>query len=377
MTWLLRAISAAVARAAIVAAAIALSLVVTPLAMALPGDPGFTATSPADGVALPIDPGGIGVAYTCPVYRTYDAGGGFVAYGGPKDYGVSFASSPTVGPDGRLADPVGLDNGHAVPGEQDSCQSALDPGGASPRPQETPGTYYWQVWRICTGCPLSYETGPVLRFTLGSSARPVLKLPARVYGGYPVIATVSGGGLANGSVVTLERFRAGAWSRVAADTLVGDQAEITVSLPKGSQRVRVTATAGSQTLASPEVKRTVRGTGGSRTRLTAGAYRGTTGPGTRSASFRVQGRTLRGFRAFVPMLCPSLPAGQFTTQIGSASIARIRVAPDGGFVGVATPRSDTAIRVRGRLVGSKLTGGRVELSVGTCSGSTSFRVRHA
>ena len=106
--------SAVVARAAIVAAApIALSLVVAPAAVALPGDPGFVATSPADGAALAIDPGGIPVAYTCPVYRSYDAGGGFVLYGGPKDYGVSFASSPSLGPDGRLADPVGLDTGHA------------------------------------------------------------------------------------------------------------------------------------------------------------------------------------------------------------------------------------------------------------------------
>jgi hypothetical protein len=217
----------------------------------------------------------------------------------------------------------------------------------------------------------------VLRFTLGSSARPKLKLPARLYAGYPVIATVTGGGLPNGSEVAVERMRAGRWSRVTADTLVGDQAEITLSLPKGSQRVRVTATAGSQTLASPEVKRTVRGTGGTKKRLTPGAYRGVTGTGTRSATFRVQGRTLRGFKAFVPMLCPGLPAGQFTTQIGTATIARIRVAPDGGFVGVATPEDQTTIRVRGRLVGSKLTGGRVELSVGTCSGNTSFRVRHA
>lgn len=369
--------SAVVVRSAIVAAAILVSLLIPPGAAALPGDPGFVATSPADGAALAIDPDGIGVAYTCPVYRTFDAGGGFIAYGGPKDYGVSFASSPTLGPDGRLADPVGLDNGHSVPGEQDSCQSAMNPGGAAPRPQETPGTYYWQVWRICTGCPSSYETGPVLRFTLGSSAQPGLKLPTRIYGGYPVIATVTGGGLPNGSEVAVERFRAGTWSRVTADTLVGDQAEITLSLPKGSQRVRVTATAGKQTLVSPEVKRTVRGTGGPRTRLTPGAYRGTTGPGTRSASFSVQGRTVRGFKALVPMLCPSLPAGQFTTQIGTASIARIRVAPDGGFVGVATPNAQTTIRVRGRLVGAKLTGGRVELSVGTCSGSTSFRVRHA
>ena len=101
--WLSRAMNAAV-----VAAVLALSLVVTPGAVALPGDPGFVASSPADGAALPIDPGGIGVAYTCPVYRSYDAGGGFVVYGGPKDYGVSFASSPALAR-GRLADPVGLE----------------------------------------------------------------------------------------------------------------------------------------------------------------------------------------------------------------------------------------------------------------------------
>jgi hypothetical protein len=77
------------------------------------------------------------------------------------------------------------------------------------------------------------------------------------------------------------------------------------------------------------------------------------------------------------MLCPSLPAGQFTTQIATAAIARIRIAPDGGFVVAATPKDQTTIRVRGRLVGAKLTGGRVELSVGTCSGSTPFRARHA
>jgi hypothetical protein len=83
---------------------------------------------------------------------------------------------------------------------------------------------------------------------------------------------------------------------------------------------------------------------------------------------------LQGLR---PDALPEPPAGQFTTQIGTAAIARIRIGPDGGFVGVATPKDQTTIRVRGRLVSAKLTGGRVELSVGTCSGSTSFRVRHA
>jgi hypothetical protein len=254
--------------------------------------------------------------------------------------------------------------------------SALNPGGAK-RPQETPGTYYWQVWRICTGCSLGYESGPVLRFTLTSSAKPQLKLPARIYVGYPVIASVAGGGLPDGTAVTIERFRGGAWSRVAADDLISGVAEPTISLPRGSQRIRVSAVVGSQKVVSTEVRRTVRATNGPRTRVTQGAYRGTTGPGTRSASFRVQGRTLRDFKAQVAMLCPGVTPGQFTTQIGTAIVSRIRIAPDGGFVGVATHGRETAIRVRGRLVGAKLTGGRVELSVGTCTGDMSFRVRHA
>ena len=260
---------------------------------------------------------------------------------------MSFASSPTLGPDGRLANPVALDNGHAVPGEPDSCQSAMNPGGASPRPQETPGTYYWQVWRLCTGCPTSYETGPVLRFTLGSSARPVLKLPARS------VRRLSGdrdgerrrvGGRQRGDGRALP---AGPWSRVAGDTLVGDQAEITVSLPKGSQRVRVTATVGSQTLASPEVKRTVRGAGARRTRLTSGSYRGTTGPGTRSASFRVAGRTTARLQGLRPYAVPSLPPASSRRRSAPLRLRGSGWRPTAVSSGWRRLRSDTAIRVRG------------------------------
>jgi hypothetical protein len=71
------------------------------------------------------------------------------------------------------------------------------------------------------------------------------------------------------------------------------------------------------------------------------------------------------------MLCPSVSPGQFTTQIGTAAIARARIAPDGRFVAASTPRSGTAIRVRGRLRKGKVSG-RVELSVGDCSGSSAY-----
>jgi hypothetical protein len=364
----------AVSTRAILATAIIVLGLTPATAVALPGDPDFAATAPADGATLSVDPNGIPVAFTCPVYRVSDAGGGFIVYGGARDYGASFSTSPALGADGRLADRVALGTGSAAPGMPESCVSGMNPGGAN-RPQETPGTYFWQLWRICTGCALGYESDPVLRFTLASSARPTLKLPARIYAGYPVIASVSGGGLPDGAQIGVERLTGGSWSRVAGDALVSGVAEPTVSLPKGGQRVRVSAVVGSQTVVSGELRRTVRGTSGKLTHLTSGSYRGTAGPGTRSASFRVKGRTLRDFKAQVAMLCPGVTAGQFTTQIGTALVSKIRVAPDGSFVGVATPARETAIRVRGRLVGAKLTGGRVELSVGTCTGDTSFRVR--
>jgi len=92
------------------------------------------------------DADGIPVAFTCPLYRISDAGGGFVQYGGGDDYGVSFARAATLGPDGRLVDPVALGTGQVLPGTQDRCTSALAAAGAT-RPQETPGAYFWQVCR--------------------------------------------------------------------------------------------------------------------------------------------------------------------------------------------------------------------------------------
>lgn len=89
------------------------------------------------------------------------------------------------------------------------------------------------------------------------------------------------------------------------------------------------------------------------------------------------GRELRGFRAFVAMLCPGVTAGQFTTQIATAAMSRLKIAPDGRFVAASTPRTDTAIRVRGRLHAGKVAGGRVELSVGDCSGSSAFSAARA
>jgi hypothetical protein len=70
-------------------------------------------------------------------------------------------------------------------------------------------------------------------------------------------------------------------------------------------------------------------------------------------------------------------AGQFTTQIGTATIARVKIAPDGRFVAAAKPEADTAILLRGRLRHRKITGGRVKLSVGTCTGNASYQAKRS
>jgi hypothetical protein len=198
----------------------------------------------------------------------------------------------------------------------------------------------------------------VRRLVLRSTARPRLTVPARVYAGFPVIATVTAAGLPDGTAVTVQRRRGGAWVRVGSGTVLSGRAEPTVTLPRGAQRLRVKAVSGSETVVSAEIARVVRGPGGRTTRVSAGRYRGVAG-GAGSVRFRVEGRTIRGFSATVTMLCPGVTAGQLTTQAGVAPVARIRLAPDGSFVGATTAGRETSIRVRGRLAGSRLTDGRV------------------
>jgi hypothetical protein len=351
----------------------ALLLLAAPSATALPGDPGFEPLTPADGATLRVDPGGIGVTFTCPVYRKFTTGD-FSLYGGPVDYGVSFSTSPALGPDGRLIDLVAIQPGSAPPGG--NCASAMSPGGAE-RPQETPGTYYWQVWRLCTGCAGSYETGPVRSFTLRSEAKVRVGSPGKAYAGYPLLVPVTAAGAPNGAKVTLQRKQGKGWRVVGSDAVVGERAEPIVELPGSEVRLRAVVRIGGQSVTSPVRRVAVaRASGWSTDAGDDGAYAGRPG-GEQSVRLRVagKGRSIRGFKAYVAMLCPSVTPGQFTTQIGTAAIGRIPVAPDGRFVAAATPERKTAIRVRGRLREGKIGAGRIELSVGTCSGSVAYTAR--
>ncbi|WP_028065701.1 hypothetical protein [Solirubrobacter soli] len=336
-------------------------------AQALPPDPPPAPLTPADGASVPVDPNGIGVTFGCPVYTSYQAGE-FPLYGGPKDYGLSMATTPAIGADGRLANPVALvSGGSATPPGGDQCSWVLAAGG-SQRPQETPGTYYWQVWRICTGCASGYEVGPVRTLTLTADAQLTVKPPRTVYAGYPFILAVSTTGVPNFTALTVVRGSA----TVGSGTVTSDSASPTVTL-SGSGKIHAAVTIGSQTVASPEVDVKVTKPRTWKTKASDdGSYKG-----TRSAKLKVakKGKEIRNLSVSVAMLCPTPGmVGQFTTQIGTAAVAKAKVAPDGSFVGVATA-TDTSVRVSGRLRARKLSGGVAELSVGTCSGTAKFTAK--
>ncbi len=361
------------ARALVVAGALALLAVVAGPAAALPGDAPFGPTSPAPDASVPVDPDGIPVTFSCPVYRSTDLGTGFVVFGGASDYGVGMSSSPAVGADGRLADMVALATGS---GDQNvGCSALLGAGGSPPRPQETPGVYWWQVWRICTGCPGGYETGPVQKLALRSAAYPTVGA-WRPFAGYPALVKITVAGVPDGSDVRVERAAGARWVGVGEGTALGGGAEAVVTLPRGRQRVRAAVTIGGAVVAGPERVVVVRPATAPRTTRASqdGAYRGTIR--NRSVTLRIAagGREVRDVRAFVPMLCPGVTAGTFTTQIGTLRIPKARIAPDGSFVRAAVVGGDTSFRVRGRLAGARVTG-RVEMSLGPCVGNAAYTVR--
>jgi hypothetical protein len=360
-------------RAALAAVVLALACALAaPAAHALPGDPGFAPLTPADGATLPVDPGGIPVAFTCPVYRTFDAGDGFALYGGPKDYSVLMAAADAgTGPDGRLLDPVTINYGQAVPGQDGQCSAVLGAGGSAP-PQETPGAYRWQVSRLCTGCPGGYETGPIRTLTLVSTVDPKVSALGRAFAGHPFLVRVAAAGAATGTTVTVER-RTGpsSWVKAGTGTVASGVAEVVVTVRKrGTATLRARLQSGAQDVAGAGQAIRIASASTRATPVRAGRW-----TGSHDVVFTVSGRTITRFTGRIPMLCPTPGmASQFTTMIGTASLKRVRLAPDGSFVGTATA-SGAAIRVRGRLSGARARGGRIELSTAGCTGNASFSAR--
>ena len=131
------------------------------------------------------------------------------------------------------------------------------PRAATGAPQSTPGTYYWQAWRLCLACPGDYETGPVRSFRLtaaGSAAKLAVKPPARAYRGFPFAVALTSTGLDASTDVAVQVKRKGAWGTVGTAAATGRTADVAISLPRryraGRYPMRATARVGSETLAS-------------------------------------------------------------------------------------------------------------------------------
>jgi len=345
---------------------LALALSAAP-ASALPGDPPVAPLSPAPGATLSTDRAGIAVAYACPIYRTQDFGEGVVRYGDERDYVVMMSASPQLDGEGRLANPVARVTGASTPADPNTCRVALGSTETTPAPQSTPGTWYWQVSRLCAMCSPPFETGPVLSFTLVPKEKPTLKLPARIFAGYRFIATVGVEGAPAGTEVVLERRAGKRWKRAGSGGVAGKSADLTAVLPAGSAQVRARLLVGGQTLRSATRTVRVRPAGAPHNRVTAGRWKD--GPIT---GFRVVGRSLLDLRVALTLVCPNPGMiGQVTTRAATAAVPHARLAPDGSFVAILV-RGEQSVRLRGRLSGGSLSGGLAELSLGPCTGSQSF-----
>lgn len=355
-----------------------LTAALAPAAVALPGDAPPAPLTPAEGAVLPA--GGIGVTYACPVYRQIDLGGGFSYFGKWSDYGVSLATGPELGTDGRLRQDqvVASDTGHqpnTLPSDQ--CAGSLGTGRAD-GPENTPGTYYWQAWRICGGCSGGYEAGEVRALSVRAEATLAVRSPGPVFAGYPVAIPLSLKGVPDGATVALQRRAGSGFRTLGTARAAKERGEVIAVLPAGRQALRVSARLGTQDVASAVATVTVRPAGAPRTTVAGddGAWTGTR-PAVR---FRIAsgGRAIRGFRAAVTMLCPQvgLPfgQGQLTTQAGFAAFRSARIAPDGRFIGVSAVKG-SAVLVRGRVRAGRLTGGVAQLSVAACSGTATFTAR--
>jgi hypothetical protein len=351
-----------------------MGLVAAP-AQALPDDPPIEPLEPADGATLPVADA-IPARFTCPLYRQFDYGGGFVGYGDADEYNLWIARTPDVDANGKLAGQVGDDG--RLEAEPDRCVAGLQPGLVASA-QDLPGTYYWQVARLCVACQGGYEVGPVRRLVLRTTAQLSLRAPAKAYGGFTFILPLRLTGVPDRTRVSVEHRSGDRWRRAGSAIALGERGDASLVLPAGRTRLRATVTLGAETVTSRPVALTVRRA----RRWTTGArddgrYAMRPG-GQRTKRLRVArgGRELRGFEAEVPLLCPSaLPGTPFTNETGYAAVGPIRIAPDGSFVGVATAKN-TSIRVRGRLQGRRIHAGRVELSVEHCSGSLKFTARRA
>ena len=345
-------------------------LVLAAPAAALPPDPPITPLEPAEGASLPVNADGIVVRFTCPPYTTVeDPLFGPIA-GLISDYGAAISRAPDVGADGRLATRDGL--GSAFESSPGSCQSTLGSGGF-PKPQTTPGAWYWQAWRNCSGCASGFETSPVRSFTLTAGGTITLGVPRKAYVGYPIVAAVKVESPSSPAQVTIERRSGSTW--VAVGEVALNEEDAFIKLPRGKVELRATARFGAESLSSPARTVTVaKPLEWQTSRRDDGRYRDAKRPSVRFA-VTGGGRTLSGFRADVPTICSSTTSPTGTEPgISTVTLPKVKLAPDGGFAVEGTYKS-IKVRFSGRLHGRRLTGARAAIRTSACTGSIAVEAR--
>jgi hypothetical protein len=342
-------------------------------AAGMPGDPPVTAVFPEDGAAVPINPAGIEVRYTCPEAYRISGEPPFAVYGGRKDYGVHFASSPELGNDGRLLESNLIDRAGDDPIQDNDiplgqCRAYLTDGIA-------PGIVYWQAWRLCLDCPGGYETSAVRSMrltTAGSRLRVAARWPRVAYAGYPFHVSVTSSGIPAGAAVELQARRGARWRRIGRINLGADAGDGPALLARGSHRVRAVVRIGSEVVASATTRlkvRRARGWKTSRRQDGLWRHRGV-------VQFRVSGggRVISDGRFQLSLLCPTPGmVNPFTTMVADAPLSRARIAPDGSFAWAGVIKGHVTY-VHGRIRGNRASG-RVRLSLRTCTGGGAWKAR--
>ena len=345
---------------------------------ALPGDPPVTALSPEDGATVPANAAGIAVAFGCPEYTKDQYGSEEEPIrdrGDASDYEVRFSRSADVGPDGRLADqPFGSDAGARPTGDGSTCTALLDTQDSASSPETAGGRVFWQASRSCVGCTPQVEVGPVRSFVVRPAAvAGTLAVPRRPYAGYLQVLELRTQADLSGAQVVLERRAGSGWRKVAESAFFLGSTELVGSLPGGRQRLRVVAVTPASRVVVDERTVTVR-RGGRRatSRRDDGTYaaRSADERDKASLSFRVSGAgtVLRGFRASLTTFCvgPSLESNRLF--VATAVVGRVRVAPDGGVVGLVRAGGGSRVLLTGRLRGGRFRG-EVAGRYSTCSGT--------
>lgn len=367
-------------RAFVVAGLVGLaSLGLVAPASALPGDPAIEPLTPADGAVLAPNPEGVVMTFTCPSYRFTDDGAGLALYGGREYYSLRVTTSPALDADGRLAaaflvDQATASSDPARPAGE--CYSGFSDGSRSGI-HTKPGTYYWQIARICAACG-GYEVGPVRSLRIAVQTTPTLRLRWKPWAGYGVVAEVQAPGAPDGTEVVVRGQVTDRLVDLATGVLTGGRASVDLVLPKagtamllpvvvvGDQRIEGNLNA--VQVGKPGAKR-------STTRRDDGPWRGTTSSKA-PLTFRVRGagREIRDLAGKITALCPAAVPGQFISQLEVFAIPRARLAPDGRFL-ITVPDGKQRVRVAGRLKGGKVTEGEITWTDGLCTGTGTFTAR--